>query len=162
MTLCVELNFAQSFLLNKKVEFEPSFLPIGKLGKKTSPVDCEITVKINTFAPKIKFTQTVAWHGIRVKTEINKFYLETSPVEQCVASVSEEREFRRCEEVLPMIVRCVERKPRFRGGVWAAKIFCPIYPRKGTLSIPKSGGIRLQVEVNNHFPTKTGKKIKKE
>ncbi len=60
MTLCVGFNFVQSFLLNKKVEFEPSFLPIGKLGKKTSPVDCEITVKINTFAPKIKFTQTVA------------------------------------------------------------------------------------------------------
>ncbi len=60
MTLCVELNFAQSFSLYIKVEYEPSFLPIGKLGAKISPVDCGITVKINTFAPKIKFTQTAA------------------------------------------------------------------------------------------------------
>ena len=52
-------NFAQSFLLYIKVEFEPSFLPIGKLGRKISPVDCVITRKNYFFAPKIKFTQTV-------------------------------------------------------------------------------------------------------
>ena len=60
MTLCVELNFAQSFLLNIKVEFEPSFLPIGKLGRKVSPVDCEITLENYFFEPKIKFTQAAA------------------------------------------------------------------------------------------------------
>ena len=60
MTLCVELNFAQSFLLNKKVEFEPSFLPIGKLGAKVCPVDCVITRKNCTFEPKAQFTQTAA------------------------------------------------------------------------------------------------------
>ena len=49
ITLCVVLNFAQSFLLNIKVTFEPSFLPIGKLGRKVCPVDCVITHKSCTF-----------------------------------------------------------------------------------------------------------------
>ena len=42
-----------------KVEFDPSFLPIGKLGRKASPVDCVITHKNCTFEPEQKFTQTV-------------------------------------------------------------------------------------------------------
>ena len=53
-------NFAQSFLLYIKVEFEPSFLPIGKPGAKISPVDCVITHKNCTFELKIQFTQTAA------------------------------------------------------------------------------------------------------
>ena len=118
------LYFAQSFLLYIKVEFEPSFLPIGKPGRKISPVDCVITRKNCTFAAKIKFTQTAAWHGIRVKAEINKSYLDTNPIEQCGASASEDLKFRRRLEILPTIVWCVEKKPRFRCGVWAAKIFC--------------------------------------
>ena len=60
ITLCVEFNFAQSFLLNIKVEFEPSFLPSGKLGRKMSPVDCVITHKNCTFEPETQFTQTAA------------------------------------------------------------------------------------------------------
>ena len=77
ITLCVVFNFAQSFFIHK----------------------------INTFAPKMKFTQTAARHGIRVKAEVNKFYLDTNPIEQCGASASEDRGFRRYGKVLPMIVR---------------------------------------------------------
>ena len=107
-----------------KVEFDPSFLPIGKLGREMCPVDCVITRKNYFFAPKIKFTQTATWHGIRVKAEINKSYLDTNPIKQCGASASEDLKLRRCGKVLPTIVWCVEKKPRFRCGVWAAKIFC--------------------------------------
>ena len=60
ITLCVRFNFAQSFSLYKKAEYEPSFLPIGKPGGKISPVDCEITLENYFFEPKIKFTQTAA------------------------------------------------------------------------------------------------------
>ena len=42
-----------------KVEFDPSFLPIGKLVVKVCPVDCVITHKNCTFEAKQKFTQTV-------------------------------------------------------------------------------------------------------
>ena len=78
-----------------KVEFEPSFLPIGKPGRKTSPVDCVITHKNCIFQPKQEFTQTAMWHGIRVKAEINKLYLDINPIEQCGASASEDLKFRR-------------------------------------------------------------------
>ena len=122
---CIKL--CTEFLLNIKVEFEPSFLPIGKLGRKASPVDCVITHNNCTFEPKTKFTQTATWHGIRIKAEINKLYLDTNPIEQCGASASDDWEFRRCEKVLPPIAWCVERKPRFRCGVWAAKIFCNLF-----------------------------------
>ena len=90
--------------LYTKVEFEPSFLPIGKPGTKISPVDCIITRENCTFALKIKFTQTAAWHGIRVKAEINKSNLDTNPIEQCGASASEDNKFRRRLEILPTIV----------------------------------------------------------
>ena len=136
-----------------KVEFEPSFLPIGKPGRKASPVDCIITHKNCTFEPKTKFTQTATWHGKKVKSCCSINYLETNPIEQCGASASEDRDFRRCWKVLPTIVWCVEREPRFRCGVWAAKIFC-LLSSQGTFSSPKRGWIYLQVEVDNPFQPK--------
>ena len=36
----------------------------------------------------MKFTQTAARHGIRVKAEVNKFYLDTNPIGQCGASAN--------------------------------------------------------------------------
>ena len=53
---CVKL--CTEFFIYIKVTFEPSFLPIGKLGRKASPVDCVITRKSCTFEPKTKFAQT--------------------------------------------------------------------------------------------------------
>ena len=87
-----------------KVEFDPSFLPIGKLGRKASPVDCVITHKNCTFEAKQKFTQTAMWHGIRVEPCQSILNLDTNPIEQCGASASEDGKFRRCRKVSPTIV----------------------------------------------------------
>ena len=44
MTLCDELNFAQSFLYIKLI-FSRSYLAVGELVGKVCPVDCEMTEK---------------------------------------------------------------------------------------------------------------------
>ena len=94
--LCaLNLTLHRVFFVIQRVTFESSFLPIGKLSRKISPVDCIITWENYFFAPKTQFTQTVTWHGIRVKAEINKFYLENNPIEQCGASASEDCKLRR-------------------------------------------------------------------
>ena len=149
MTLCVELNFAQSFLLNKKVEFEPSFLPIGKLGKKTSPVDCEITLENYFFEPKIKFTQTAAWHGIRVELCQLKHLLRYQP-HRAVRSICERRfkisEVR--ESFTDDSLMCGEEATLSRRRLSGENLLC-------TFSIPKSGGIGLRMAVNYLFPLKS-------
>ena len=60
ISLCTgktEPNFYSAPTKHKTI-IQQSHLAEGKLGRKISPVDCIITIKINTCAPQIKFTHT--------------------------------------------------------------------------------------------------------